>query len=110
MNQYDCMKDMKKCLLVLFAIINAVVTCAQITPYRFRTMSPSGGFGYDGVKDIEQDGAGFIWIMMDYELYRFDGYNYKKYYPFFAATQPNKRFLFVSLESDKNGHLFVKSL
>lgn len=109
MNQYDCMKDMKKCLLVLFAIINAVVTCAQITPYRFRTMSPSGGFGYDGVKDIEQDGAGFIWIMMDYELYRFDGYNYKKYYPFFAATQPNKRFLFVSLESDKNGHLFVNT-
>lgn len=53
--------------------------------YKFRTMSPEGGFYYDGVKGIEQDSDGFIWIVMDYELYRFDGFRYKKYYPYFSS-------------------------
>ena len=47
--------------------------------YKFRTMSPSGGLGYDGVKSIIQDRNGFIWIVTADELFHFDGFNYKRY-------------------------------
>ncbi|MCD8184531.1 MAG: hypothetical protein LUE99_17360 [Bacteroides sp.] len=65
-------------------------------------MSPDGGFYYDGVKAIEQDKEGFIWVMMDYELYRFDGYHYKKYYPYFASIAPTKRWIFNNMVSDSH--------
>lgn len=49
-----------KILLFLGLLVCVLDTFSANANYRFRTMSPSGGFGYDGVKDIEQDGAGFI--------------------------------------------------
>lgn len=72
-------------------------------------MSPSGGFYYDGIKAIEQDKDGFIWIMMDYELYRFDGYHYKKYYPYFASIDPTKKWIFNNMASDSSGYLYVNT-
>ena len=73
-----------------------VSTSVATEKYKFRTMSPDGGFYYDGVKAIEQDKEGFIWVMMDYELYRFDGYHYKKYYPYFASMAPTKNGYFIT--------------
>lgn len=77
--------------------------------YKFRTLSPKGGFYYDGVKDIKQDQSGFIWVMMDNELYRFDGYHYKKYYPYFSAMQPTRRWMFWNMTSDPSGSLYVNT-
>ncbi|NDV59060.1 hybrid sensor histidine kinase/response regulator transcription factor [Bacteroides sp. 519] len=77
--------------------------------YKFRTMSPDGGFYYDGIKAIEQDKDGFVWIMMDYELYRFDGLEYKKYYPHFAAINDSCKWLFRNMASDAQGNLFVNT-
>ena len=77
--------------------------------YKFRTLSPDGGFYYDGVKAIEQDKDGFVWVMMDYELYRFDGYKYKKYYPRFAEMAPTKRWIFIGMVSDGKGNLYVNT-
>lgn len=64
-------------LLLLLTLFYIVSTSAATEKYKFRTMSPDGGFYYDGVKAVEQDKEGFIWVMMDHELYRFDGYHYK---------------------------------
>src|SRR5699024_6124858 len=77
--------------------------------YKFRTISPNGGFYYDGVKAIEQDEDGFIWVMMDYELYRFDGYHYKKYRPYFALMDPTKKWIFNNMSSDTLGYLYVNT-
>ena len=77
--------------------------------YKFRTLSPDGGFYYDGVKAIEQDKDGFVWVKMDYELYRFDGYKYKKYYPRFAEMAPTKRWIFIGMVSDGKGNLYVNT-
>lgn len=77
--------------------------------YKFRTLSPDGGFYYDGVKSIEQDKDGFVWVMMDYELYRFDGYRYKKYYPHFAEMAPTERWIFRGMGSDGKGNLYVNT-
>ncbi len=101
---------MKNRLLLLFLLPFYMISASVATEkYRFRTMSPDGGFYYDGVKAIEQDGNGFIWVMMDYELYRFDGYHYKRYYPYFASMAPTKRWIFHNMASDSSGYLYVNT-
>ncbi len=77
--------------------------------YRFRTMSPEGGFYYDGIKQITQDKNGFIWICMDYDLYRFDGFQYKKYYPYFHAMDPSRKWVFSSVITDMHGNLMINT-
>lgn len=99
----------KGIFLFLIFLLNWTYIYAIEKSYKFRTLSPSGGFYYDGVKEIEQDKAGFIWVLMDNELYRFDGYHYKKYYPFFAATQPTKKWTFWNMASDSSGNLYVNT-
>lgn len=98
-----------KILLFLGLLISVLDIFPAKGSYRFRTMSPEGGFYYDGVKEIEQDQAGFIWVMMDYELYRFDGYHYKKYYPYFAELQPTEKWIFKNMASDSSGSLYVNT-
>ena len=93
-------------LLLLFCILSP---SAATENYKFRTMSPGGGFYYDGIKAIEQDKEGFIWIMMDYELYRFDGYHYKKYYPYFASIAPAEKWIFNNMASDALGCLYLNT-
>lgn len=62
---------MKSKYLLLFLVFIYQASASFATEkYKFRTMSPDGGFYYDGIKAIEQDIEGFIWVMMDYELYR----------------------------------------
>lgn len=75
--------------------------------YRFRTFSPEGGFYYDGVKSIQQDKDGFIWIVMDNDLYRFDGYQYKRYYTYFKDLDISNRWLFNIITVDTSGRLLV---
>lgn len=82
------------------------IACGQ-NDYRFRTFSPEGGFYYDGVKAIEQDINGFIWILMDNDLYRFDGYQYKRYYPYFKDLNPSSRWFFNDIGTNSSGQLLV---
>lgn len=98
-----------KCLILLWMLFYLLSSSTATENYKFRTMSPSGGFYYDGIKAIEQDKDGFIWIMMDYELYRFDGYHYKKYYPYFASMAPTKKWIFNNMASDSLGYLYVNT-
>lgn len=101
---------MKSRYLLFFLILIYIISpCTATGDYKFRTMSPSGGFYYDGIKAIEQDKEGFIWTMMDYELYRFDGYHYKKNYPYFASMAPTKRWIFNNMASDLLGYLYVNT-
>ncbi len=94
---------------LLLALLYVTSASGASENYRFRTMSPDDGFYYDGITSIEQDASGFIWVMMDYELYRFDGYHYKKYYPCFAAMAPTERWIFHNMASDSAGHLYVNT-
>lgn len=101
------MKDKTLVVLCFFLCTWMIINAAG--NYKFRTLSPDGGFYYDGVKSIEQDKNGFVWIMMDYELYRFDGYKYKKYYPCFAKMIPTERWIFRGMSSDGKGNLYVNT-
>ena len=90
-------------LLFSFGFIHAVEN------YKFRTLSPKGGFYYDGVKQIIQDEEGFIWIMMDNDLYRFDGYKYKRYHSYFSEIDKSKEWTFLHLAADGKGYFYVNT-
>lgn len=80
---------------------------SQEETYRFRTFSPEGGFYYDGVTHIKQDYDGFIWILMSNDLYRFDGYKYKRYFNQFNDFNNEDEKIFRYMVVDKLGRLFV---
>lgn len=103
---------MRKYILSLVFLLHTLFMICPFTikgknDYRFRTFSPEGGFYYDGVKSIKQDANGFIWILMDNDLYRFDGYQYKRYYNYFKTLDTSSRWLFNDMDSDSSGHLLV---
>lgn len=98
-----------KTLFIIVLYIIFLPFYGNSNTYKFRTVSPKGGFYYDGVKKITQDKSGFIWVMMYYELYRFDGYQYKKYYQLFKDISPDKKWIFWDIAADKLGYLYVNT-
>lgn len=95
--------------LFLFSILANQSQLFARTNYIFRTFSPEGGFYYDGVKDILQDKEGFIWVVMDENIYRFDGYDYKSYFSHFTAFDKSIRWSLYNLAIDSQGRLFANT-
>ena len=101
---------MKKKLLLFLFIFSLFTTFSQTidkNTYRFRIFSPDGGFYYDGINLVVQDHDGFMWILMDNDLYRFDGYQYKRYYSRIKNLVDKEESTFKSIAIDKNGRLFI---
>lgn len=96
-------------LLFLIAASCAAAAYGAAGRYKFHTASPEGGFYYDGVHGIAQDCEGFVWVSMDNELYRFDGYSYKKYAPRFAEISPAKHWVFRGVYADAVGNVYVNT-
>ncbi|MBD0825403.1 two-component regulator propeller domain-containing protein [Aestuariibaculum marinum] len=92
--------------LTIFLLLSSIVT-SQENQFRFHTFSPEGGFYYDGIAQIKQDQNGFIWILMENDLYRFDGYNYKRYYNHFKDSEDLFEKNFRSIVVDNLGQLYV---
>ena len=95
--------------LVIFFVLAYCRASSQQLPleYKFHNYSPEGGFYYDGVKSIKQDKSGFIWIIMDNDLYRFDGYQYVSYYRYFQNLDSSVKWKFNNMETDTLGQLYV---
>lgn len=97
-------------LIIFLTLILFSLHPLSATPYetlRFRTFSPKGGFSNDGVVDIGQDKDGFIWIMLDYDLLRFDGYEYQKYTPQFHNPDTTNLWSFINFINDASSNLYV---
>lgn len=94
-------------ILAAALLLAAADNCRAEQQYKFRTLSPEGGFYYDGVKSVGQDADGFIWVLMDNELQRFDGYQYKRYYPRFRDLLPGAEWHFAAMATDPAGRLYV---
>lgn len=92
--------------LLLLALTAGLPVNSKNT-YRFRTLSPKGGFYYDGVKAVRQDAEGFVWVLIDNDLKRFDGYEYKSYSPQFRRLPGAGRRGFNQIDIDGNGRLLV---
>ena len=100
---------MKKIVLVLLLTVLQVFSVQSQDGYRFRTLSPDGGFYFDGVKQIQQDGDGFIWVLMDHDLYRFDGYQYKRYYTNFTNLDKSIEWIFKEMAVTSSGYFFINT-
>lgn len=74
--------------------------------YRFHTISPKGGLFYDGVTAIAQDSIGYVWIVTGNELFRYDGFTYKKYGDKFQKSF-GKRWTIVDITTTSKGNLLV---
>lgn len=98
------MRQVTILLLLMFA-----ATTQAADSYRFRTMSPEGGFSYDGVQSVLQDDDGFIWVSQEDELYRFDGYQYKMYHSSFTVHNSAKEWLFKDMNIGTDGKFFVST-
>lgn len=93
--------------LLCFFIISSKAQASE--GFIFRTFSPEGGFYFDGVKAIQQDKSGFIWVLMGNDLYRFDGYRYIRYYSHFQEKNINVRWGFNNITKNKYNDLFVST-
>jgi signal transduction histidine kinase/ligand-binding sensor domain-containing protein/DNA-binding response OmpR family regulator len=80
-----------------------------MSDFIFRTVSPEGGLGHDGITAILQDADGFVWILMDNEIYRFDGYTYKRYSTSFLKIDSTSEWNFIKITIDNNGILYVST-
>ncbi len=77
--------------------------------YKIRRMSPDGGLGANGQRDVKQDKWGFIWIITVNDLYRFDGYTFKYYTDKLNKKDSALVWSFDRLEVDKGGGVYVAS-
>jgi len=96
-------------ILAAFLGLTFLQTAAQQLPeeFIFHTRSPEGGFYYDGVKSVKQDFNGFIWVLMDNNLYRYDGYEYVSYYRYFQDLDSSIKWKFNFIETNSSGNLYV---
>lgn len=104
------MKMLKYSLLSFAILLNIIPVLSQPSSnYRFHTYSTEGGFYYDGISSILQDKDGFIWIVMENDIIRFDGYEYKRYLSNFQEFKTDDLQMFRSISIDKSGKIYVTS-
>ena len=98
-------------IIILLFIVSQPLVFGSFPDYKFHTLSPKGGLNYDGVFKVKQDKFGFVWTLLSDELYRFDGFTYKRYSG--LIKNANIKFLTnasVQLEEDSVGNLYLESL
>ncbi len=75
----------------------------------FRRVSPEGGLGDNGLRDVVQDPWGFVWLITVHDLFRFDGYTFKRYTNKLPKFQHNSGWDLNQLALDPDGIVFVAS-
>ncbi len=99
----------KRLIYVFFINILFISFANAIENYKFHTLSPDGGFYYDGVKSVLPVPDGFVWILMDNNIQRFDGYEYKDYYSYFSSLKEDTKWFFNQISVDKNNNIHVST-
>jgi len=95
-------------LLAFLFLFESFAVTQNFPDFKFRTFSPEGGLGYGGVRSIKQDKFGFIWILLGSELFRFDGYTYKRYSNQLKKIDYNSfKWILNTIEEDASGNLYL---
>ncbi|MEI8086361.1 MAG: two-component regulator propeller domain-containing protein [Paludibacter sp.] len=95
------------CLLSL----NSLCLSAQavLSDNKFRTLSPDGGLGNNQIIGFVQSKSGFVWVLMSDELFRFDGYSFKRYSGVIKRFNLANKWIFTDIEEDASGNLYLAS-
>jgi len=76
-------------------------------PYSVQRITPESGVTYDGIRDAIQDSQGFVWILSDNDLFRFDGYTFKRYTNVILSLDQISNLSFFCLEIDSRDCLYI---
>ncbi|MDR2679382.1 MAG: response regulator [Tannerella sp.] len=96
-------------LILTLASLTGLSANESSTHYKIRRVSPYGGLGTNGQRDVKQDKWGFIWVITVRDLYRFDGYTFKHYTHKLKKPESAATWGFGRLELDKNGDIYITS-
>src|SRR3990167_9379193 len=90
-------------LLVSFQVFFSSVS-AQLKPSNFTVYPDLEGAG---VNDVITDKMGNVWLATDNGLVRYDGYEYKRFYPDPNDPKTMGSTLTSRLFEDDNGHIWI---
>lgn len=103
----------RKHLITLLSCLFAVWTVSanglreEPFPYSVQRITSESGVTYDGIRDAIQDSQGFIWILSDSDLFRFDGYTFKRYTNIILSLDQISNLSFSCLEIDSRDCLYI---
>lgn len=66
-------------IMVICILFATTSVCAQSSTYQLSIYNSENGFSSNVVKSIFKDKTGFIWLLSESGLTRFDGYTFKKF-------------------------------
>ncbi len=90
--------------IILLFVFTITFASAQ-QEIKFHTLSPKGGLSYDGIVDIKQDAEGFMWVMLQKNLFRFDGYDFRTY----SIESKSGSTSYNNMASDTYGNIYVST-
>jgi signal transduction histidine kinase/ligand-binding sensor domain-containing protein/DNA-binding response OmpR family regulator len=98
-------------ILTLLLSINGLCLNAQadLSDNKFRTLSPDGGLGNNPIIGFVQSKSGFVWVLMSDELFRFEGYSFKRYSGLIKRFNNTNKWNFTDIEEDASGNLYLAS-
>ncbi|MDR1938942.1 MAG: response regulator, partial [Tannerellaceae bacterium] len=104
---YLLLSYLSSCKLIFVLCFLSVLFAAgarELPHYKIRRVSPVGGLCMNGQRDVRQDKWGFIWVTTVSDLYRFDGYTFKRYTEKLTDVNAGS---FDRIEIDKAGDVYV---
>ena len=104
------MQITRSILLVILLLLPGVMksqTEVSSLNYKFRRVSPEGGLEYNGQRDARQDKWGFVWVITVNDIFRFDGYTFKRYTGRLPDGGTNHIWQLNQLEIDAADNLYV---
>lgn len=98
-------------ILAVLLLFNGLHIQAQadLTDKKFRILSPDGGLGNNAIIGFAHSKSGFVWVLMSDDLFRFDGYSYKRYSGLIKKYNISKRWIFTDIEEDASGNLYIST-
>ena len=96
-------------IILLFFLPDLVKSQTEVSSqnYKFRRVSPEGGLEYNGQRDARQDKWGFVWVITVNDIFRFDGYTFKRYTGKLPDGGTNHIWQLNQLEIDAADNLYV---
>ncbi|MEO5570895.1 MAG: two-component regulator propeller domain-containing protein [Bacteroidia bacterium] len=102
-------KYIKLFTTILLSIGSAVITIAQ-SNYQFTRYTQEEGLISSSVTEIVKDKTGFLWLMSENGLMRFDGYEFKIFKPNADSPGSIPASGFYEMKEDEYGNILIRTV
>ncbi|MBZ0255162.1 hypothetical protein K8I31_03825, partial [bacterium] len=97
-------------LLTLCLLINCISVWSVTPPIRFQRIVEFEEFLHTSVRAIVQDDIGFIWLGTEHGLYRYDGYDLKRYSRDANSTDTLAHNFVQNLMKARDGTIWISTI